>query len=507
MIFQILQEYIGGSTPSFITKAVIGLLICLCILTLTSALSENVLPGVPRLKGYPVLGAIPIYFRDGMALMLETLTTLGDDGIAYAQVGNKTLVSVHDPVMAKEVLAFTDEIASRLGDPRVFSWSPFWTLIRLLDNNLFDDVGREAMRQRGVFIREFNNPNSNVGKFDGIVRIAAEHVKGLAGNAGKGEVADVRYVADNFAATLWGDTLYGRSDALTDGRVMSVATEILRRAGSPWPSALYSVMLALGLIEPGKPTPSEAKVRAEIEDLYEKNVQHLEEYEHKYPDSPMKTIRSLSVANGGKRTGPLSDAAAQFAGLNVFGGHHSIGSNITWTLIELQKRPDILAKLLAEIESVEKIDFTTVTTKMPYLDAIIMEINRLYPSVPATLRVIERETRLRSCKMPVTLKPGMLIYLSYLHMHTSPKYWGANAGEFDPDRFLNGLDQSKPFMAFGSGTRSCVGYKFALLAVKVYMVELLRTYRFKVEENNCTPKLNTLLETSGPVKVEFFHKD
>ena len=116
----------------------------------------------------------------------------------------------------------------------------------------------------------------------------------------------------------------------------------------------------------------------------------------------------------------------------------------------------MLAKLLAEIEAVEEIDFTTVMTKMPYLDAIIMEINRLYPSVPATLRVIERETRLRTCKKPVVLKPGMLIYLSYLHMHTSPKHWGPDAGDFDPKRFLHGIDKSKPFMAFGSGTRDCV---------------------------------------------------
>lgn len=93
---------------------------------------------------------------------------------------------------------------------------------------------------------------------------------------------------------------------------------------------------------------------------------------------------------------------------------------------------------------------------MPYLDAVIMEINRLYPSVPATLRVIERETRLVSAKKLVVLKPGMLIYLSYLHMHTSPRYWGATAGKFDPDRFLGGIDKSKPFMAFGSGTRDCV---------------------------------------------------
>ena len=111
---------------------------------------------------------------------------------------------------------------------------------------------------------------------------------------------------------------------------------------------------------------------------------------------------------------------------------------------------------MTEIESIDAIDFTTVTTKMPYLDAVIMEINRLYPSVPATLRVIERETRLRTSRKAVVLKPGMLVYLSYLHMHTSPKYWGADASEFDPHRFLNGSDQGKPFMAFGSGTRDCV---------------------------------------------------
>lgn len=175
------------------------------------------------------------------------------------------------------------------------------------------------MRQRGVFIKEFNNPLSNVGKFEGVKKVAIEHVQAIAGYADEADISDIRYAADNFAATLWGDTLYGRSDALTDGRVMKVATEILRRAGSPWPSALYSFMLTVGLVEPGKPTPSEAKVRTEIEDLYKMNVQHLEEYEQKNPHAPMKTIRSLSVAGGGKRTGPLTRLATQFARLNVFG--------------------------------------------------------------------------------------------------------------------------------------------------------------------------------------------
>lgn len=113
MIAGLLQEHMGDMVPSMAVTAVFGILMCLSLLTLTSAVPGGVLPGVPKLKGYPILGAFPIYFRDGMALMLETLTTLGDEGIAYAQVGNKTLVSVHEPIMAKEILAFTDKVASR----------------------------------------------------------------------------------------------------------------------------------------------------------------------------------------------------------------------------------------------------------------------------------------------------------------------------------------------------------------------------------------------------------
>jgi cytochrome P450 len=130
--------------------------------------------------------------------------------------------------------------------------------------------------------------------------------------------------------------------------------------------------------------------------------------------------------------------------------------SVSWSLIELDKYPECLAKLMAEINSVDTTDFTNVNSKMPYLDAVIMEISRLYPTVHATLRVINRETKLASSKKPVVLKPGMLIYLSYLHLHTSPKFWGPDAGEFVPERFLGGYKKDQPFMSFGYGPRNCV---------------------------------------------------
>ena len=111
---------------------------------------------------------------------------------------------------------------------------------------------------------------------------------------------------------------------------------------------------------------------------------------------------------------------------------------------------------MAEINSVDSTDFTNVNSGMPYLDAVVMETNRLHSTVHATLRFIIRETTLTSSKKPVVLKPGMLVLLSFLHLHTSPKFWGPDAGDFVPERFLDRYRKNQPFMAFGYGPRNCV---------------------------------------------------
>jgi len=73
----------------------------------------DVLPGVPQLQGVPLLGSTPEYFRDGMPPLIERLVTLGGEGISYAKCLNVTLVSIHDPVMMKEMLALSEHDASR----------------------------------------------------------------------------------------------------------------------------------------------------------------------------------------------------------------------------------------------------------------------------------------------------------------------------------------------------------------------------------------------------------
>ena len=198
------------------------------------------------------------------------------------------------------------------------SWSPFYTLRRLIGHSLFNEVGPEISSRRNVFIREFNTTKSNSEKFDSIAKIATVHTNALTSEVLTDEV-DIRSSADNFAIALWGETLYANPNYHVGGRVLSLSETIITLVGNPWPSVWYSILLFLKLVNPGEPTSSEAKVHAKVADVIERTMGNLVDYEQENPDAPLKTIRNLSVMTGGGLTGPLSDFALELANLNLFG--------------------------------------------------------------------------------------------------------------------------------------------------------------------------------------------
>jgi hypothetical protein len=205
------------------------------------------------------------------------------------------------------------------------SWSPFWTLRRLIGSSLFNQFGPDTSHHRNVFIREFNATKANSQKFDMIQRIAQTHADMLTGDEKTtAEVEDIRYSADNFAIALWGETLYGNPHHYVGGKVLELSETIINLAGNPWPSVWYYFQLILKLVPPGEPTRSEASLRSRVHKVVERNIAKLEEYERNNPDAPLKTIRSLSVNTGGGRTGPLSTFATEFTNLNLFGSFSSI---------------------------------------------------------------------------------------------------------------------------------------------------------------------------------------
>ncbi|KAM7217249.1 Cytochrome P450 [Rhypophila decipiens] len=540
MATNLVSRWVENLTPSAIMAASVGAVVLLVLANALVARS-SILPGVPKLKGYPLVGSLPEYLARGPAHLMDRLIDTGGEGISYANVAGSVVVSVHEPAMVKEVLSLPDEIASREGDASTskVNWTPVSTLGRLIGNPaLISNVGPETDHQRNVMLREFNGTKSNKTKFETVLRIATEHCANLvpAGELESIRISDIRGATDRFAISLWGDILYGNPASHTDGKIVDVSNIILTRMVVPWSAFWHNLQLVLGLTSRGQPTAYEAKIRAQVSNIIDNNVNKLHEYETKDNSSMLgtKSIRAISVLTGGSINGPLSKFASEFARVNLCGGHQSIGLDIVWTLVELGKNPEKLARLVAEIDSVEgPLDFDTVNGKMPYLDAVVTEVNRLYPPGHASTRVINREVRLESASSiklsfgddlkeraiprEVVLKPGMMVYLSFLHMNRSEKYWGHDAAEFLPERFMkkrkglggqgqdeeDGSEERKmgTLMTYGYGPRNCVGYKFAVLAAKVYLIMLLKMFKLELEEHNHEMKLVALLEPSKPVAV------
>ena len=113
MTHNVLHEIMLDMSPPIAVTAAVGLLMLLGILTFRSASYDYVLPGVPQLKGVPLLGAMPMYLKHGMPPLLSKLIAIGVDGISYVNVVNKVLISVHDPALIREILALPEEVASR----------------------------------------------------------------------------------------------------------------------------------------------------------------------------------------------------------------------------------------------------------------------------------------------------------------------------------------------------------------------------------------------------------
>ncbi|KAH9645406.1 hypothetical protein HF086_000024 [Spodoptera exigua] len=115
--------------------------------------------------------------------------------------------------------------------------------------------------------------------------------------------------------------------------------------------------------------------------------------------------------------------------------------------------------------------------RLKYLDAVIRESLRLYPPVPLITRKIEKDVVLPN---GVTLVDGCSVIVSIWAVHRNPRYWGDDAEEFRPERFLDTtLKHPAAFMPFSYGPRNCLGYLYAMMSMKTAMATLVRRYRIR----------------------------
>ncbi|KAJ7157255.1 cytochrome P450 [Mycena filopes] len=123
--------------------------------------------------------------------------------------------------------------------------------------------------------------------------------------------------------------------------------------------------------------------------------------------------------------------------------------------------------------------------KMKYLQAVLNETLRLFPSTPR----ISRSSLGTPLVIPTSEHPALYfpprtqVMMFSLLLHRRRDLWGADADEFRPERWLEAETTTKlsttPFMycPFSGGPRVCTGQEFGLNEAGFFVVKLLQRFK------------------------------
>ncbi|KAH3708073.1 cytochrome P450 2U1-like [Dreissena polymorpha] len=171
-----------------------------------------------------------------------------------------------------------------------------------------------------------------------------------------------------------------------------------------------------------------------------------------------------------------------------------ISNALTWTILYMQEYPDVQNKcrdVLNEIYGHSNV-YWSDRKNVPYIEAVIMEINRLSSNAGFTApHTTEKETTL----LGFTIPKKSVIRANLYSAHRDPKYW-EEPHVFNPDRFLKDekLIRNPAYMPFGIGPRKCVAHKMSELIQFVTFSNLVRRVSFEREDPNETHTFQPVYE-------------
>lgn len=180
----------------------------------------------------------------------------------------------------------------------------------------------------------------------------------------------------------------------------------------------------------------------------------------------------------------------------LLAGRDTTAATLAFGTFELARRPEVVAKLRAEIAGRLGVGpQATIPTysdlkEMKYLNAVINETLRFYPVVPFNIRYSLHDTTLPrgggpDGMSPIGLRRETEIVYSTIMMQRrrdlydedmgSEKYYDPRA--WIPERWTSDWSP-KPwqFIPFNGGPRICIGQQFAMLEMGYTLVRIFQTY-------------------------------
>lgn len=163
----------------------------------------------------------------------------------------------------------------------------------------------------------------------------------------------------------------------------------------------------------------------------------------------------------------------------MFAAHDTTTAAITHTIYYLARHPEVKAKLQAEVDAVALDGLNWEDQdKVPYMQMVFNEVQRIRPSVPLVPRRTIRECEMAGQRVPA----NTMVFVMPRFTHWMEEYWHEPA-RFDPERFSPERNEHKKhafqFHPFGGGAHKCIGMHFAQMEYKNFLFKFMKRYDFE----------------------------
>ncbi|XP_022816442.1 cytochrome P450 4c21-like [Spodoptera litura] len=433
------------------------------------------------IRTFPLIGHIHIFIGDNVRLM-KAFQVVGldalkkENGLSSLWFGNYLYTIVADPEAADTILKNISEkddivrLASDfIGNGSIFAPVPIWRPRRKVLIPMF------SMKNLKYFSTIFASESQIL-------------VEELGKTVGNGAIPVFKYISaytmDSIAQTSMAYKMHAQRNSdhfFLKGFDMGL-NSVVERICQPW---LHSDTIYKNL--PRYSTLMKHKkllwdfmlelIRNKRKELEETNMtQHQHENSS---DTVHKTFLESLIKLSGGDDGYTDDEIVEELLVIMVADTDTSAVAASFVTLLLSRYPEIQEKVFEELQEVFG-DSDRLTTfedlpRLKYLEAVIRETQRLYTTSPIVTRKVDKELLL---PCGIKLVPGTGIMINIWALHRNPRYWGDDADQFRPERFLN-LDLKHPaaFMPFSYGPRNCVGYQYAMISMKTMLSTLLRRYK------------------------------
>ncbi|QIW99078.1 hypothetical protein AMS68_004596 [Peltaster fructicola] len=248
-------------------------------------------------------------------------------------------------------------------------------------------------------------------------------------------------------------------------------------------------------------------LRERCEDMLAQKKKAIQASKHMEETDMLRDV----IASGAFKDSEVVDQMMTF----LAAGHETTASALSWCCYLLATNPHAQSKLFQELQAkmpaeAEQIDYRTFE-QLPYLNGVCEEVLRLFPTVPVTVREVTSEMVM--CGVVVPRETTILI-VPYA-VNRNPKFWGADAAEFKPERWIDtaadgvqrsnkhgGSDNNLCGMTFLHGNRSCIGRDFAKAELKCAVASLFSKYEVSMSKPKEEVKIVGTVTTKSNVGIK-----